>query len=86
MLSTFIYFFCTKEPFHRKENQGQREQCVVAKGAEREWDGLGIWGEEMQTIAFGMDMLFTFKISFQGHSSWLFYVIIKWLITYRVTH
>ena len=23
----------------------------------REWDGLGIWGQQMQTIASGMDKL-----------------------------
>ena len=28
---------------------------VVAKGGGSEWDGLGIWGLKMQTIAFGMD-------------------------------
>ena len=27
----------------------------VAKGEEGEWDGLGIWGSQMQTMAFGMD-------------------------------
>ena len=28
---------------------------VVAKGEGREWEGLGVWGSQMQTIAFGMD-------------------------------
>jgi len=30
-------------------------RLVVAKESEREWDGLGVWGWQMQTIAFGVD-------------------------------
>ena len=29
--------------------------CGCQEGAEREWDGLGVWGQEMQTIIFRMD-------------------------------
>ena len=28
---------------------------VVAKGGRSEWDGLGIWGSQMQITVFGMD-------------------------------
>ena len=27
----------------------------LSRGRGREWDGLGAWGQQMQTIAFGRD-------------------------------
>ena len=32
-----------------------KNRFVVAKGWGREWDGLGIWGQQMGIIAFGVD-------------------------------
>ena len=32
------------------------QRLVVAWGEGREWDGLGAWGQGMQTIAHGMDL------------------------------
>ena len=38
-----------------KKHMDLGNRLVVAKGEGREWDGLGVWGEQMQTVAFGMD-------------------------------
>ena len=42
--------------FYITETDSQREQtcgCQVGRG--REWDGPGVWGQQVQTITFGMD-------------------------------
>ena len=40
----------------QKKNQGHREQtCGCQGGGGREWDGLGVWGSQTQTITFRMD-------------------------------
>ena len=40
----------------QKQTQRYREQTWCCReGGEREWDGLGVWGQQMQTIAFGVD-------------------------------
>ena len=40
----------------KKETHRPREEIVVGKGKERgEWAGLGVWGQQMQTITFRMD-------------------------------
>ena len=31
-------------------------RLVVARARGREWEGLGAWGQRMQTIALGMDL------------------------------
>ena len=38
-----------------KKIMDMENRLVVAKGERREWDGLRIWGKQMQTITFGMD-------------------------------
>ena len=38
-----------------KKIMDMENRFVVAKGKGREWDRLGTWGYQMQTIAFGMD-------------------------------
>ena len=45
----------TNEPICRTETDSQtwRTDLWLPKG--REWDGLGVWGEQMETIAFGVD-------------------------------
>ena len=43
-------------PMKQKQTQGHREQKVVAKGEEDQGrDGLGVWGEQMQTTMYRMD-------------------------------
>ena len=37
-----------------KKVKDMEYRLVVAKGG-GEWDGLGVWGQQMQTIAFGVD-------------------------------
>ena len=40
----------------QKQTQRHREQtCGCLGGGEREWDGLGICGQQLQTFTFGMD-------------------------------
>ena len=49
--------YSTNEPFHRKENHRLGEQtCGCPGGRGREWKGLGVWGQQMQTIVHGMDL------------------------------
>ena len=45
----------TNEPICRTETDSQtwRTDLWLPKGSE--WDGLGVWGEQMETIAFGVD-------------------------------
>ena len=45
----------TNETFHRKEIHGLEEQTCGYQGVGSEWGGLGVWGKQMQTIAFGVD-------------------------------
>ena len=55
---TYIWnlIYDTNKPFHRKETHGFGEQICGCQGAEGgEWDGMAIWGQQMQTIALGMD-------------------------------
>ena len=33
----------------------QRTNVWLPRGSGGEWDGLGVWGYQMQTIVFGMD-------------------------------
>ena len=40
----------------QRQSQGHREQtCGHQGGGGRKWDGWGVWGWQMQTIAFRMD-------------------------------
>ena len=47
----------TNEPIYGKETNSwtQRTDLWLQRGRGREWDGLGVWGYQMQTIAFGVD-------------------------------
>ena len=47
----------TNELIYRKETNSWtwRTHLCLPRGREREWDGLGVWGQQMQTIAFGVD-------------------------------
>ena len=36
----------------KKQTHGHENRLMVAKPA---WDGLGVWGYQMQTIALGID-------------------------------
>ena len=38
----------------KKQIHGLGEQTSGCQG-EREWDGVGIWDQQMQTTAFGVD-------------------------------
>ena len=39
-----------------KQTHGLGEQtCGCQGGRGRGWDGQGVWGQQMQTIAFGLD-------------------------------
>ena len=40
-----------KEHTHRLGEQ----TCGCQEGQGKEWHGLGVWGQQMQTIAFGVD-------------------------------
>ena len=43
-------------PTKQKQTYGHREQIYVCQGGgERKWDGLGVWGWQMQTVTFRMD-------------------------------
>ena len=45
----------TNEPMYQR-NTDLENRLVVAKGkGGRKWDGLAIWGQQMQTIAFRTD-------------------------------
>ena len=40
----------------QKQTHRHREETFSCPGAgEREWDGLGVWGQQMQTIIYIMD-------------------------------
>ena len=40
----------------KKQTHGLGEQtCGCQGGWGGEWDGQGVWGQQMQTIAFGVD-------------------------------
>ena len=40
----------------QKQTHRHRKQIYDGQGGwEREWDGLGFWGQQMQTIPFRMD-------------------------------
>ena len=39
----------------KKQIQEHGDRLLVAKGRERDSDGMGVWGWQMQTIAFGVD-------------------------------
>ena len=41
----------------KKRTHGHGEQTCGwrTRGMGRKWDGLGIWGQQMQTTAFGVD-------------------------------
>ena len=41
------------KPFHRKETNSWRTDLRLPRGSE--WAGQGVWGQLMQTIAFGLD-------------------------------
>ena len=47
----------TNEPFTKqKQTHRHREQtCGYQGGEQREQEGLGVWGQQMQTITFKMD-------------------------------
>ena len=36
------------------DSETQRTDLWMPKGREKEWDGLGVWGQEMRTILFRM--------------------------------
>ena len=46
--------FGTNEPIYKKEmdSQTQRTDCGCQEQGGREWDELGIWGQQIQTITF----------------------------------
>ena len=39
----------------KKQTHGHGEKTWFTRGSRWEWDGLGVWGKWMQTIAFGVD-------------------------------
>ena len=40
----------------KRQTQGHGEQiCGCSEGGGREWDTLRVWGQQMQTIAFGVN-------------------------------
>ena len=39
----------------QKRTPGHGDRLVAVKQEEREWEGLAVWGQQMQTIAFGVD-------------------------------
>ena len=40
----------------QKETHGHEAQtCSCQEGGEGEWDGLGVWGQQMQTITYRMN-------------------------------
>ena len=47
----------TNEPIYRKETNSQtwRTDLWLPRGRRREWNGLGVWGSEMQTMTLTMD-------------------------------
>ena len=47
----------TNEPIYRKETNSwmRRTDSWLPRWRGREWDGLGVWGWQMQTIPFGVD-------------------------------
>ena len=47
----------TNEPFYKTEtdSQTQRTDLWLPTGGEREWDGQGVWGWQMQTVTFERD-------------------------------
>ena len=46
----------TNESIKQKQNQGHTEQTKGCQGGERwESDGIGGWGQQMQTITYRMD-------------------------------
>ena len=49
--------YVTNGPIYRKETHSWtgRIDLWLLRGRGREWEGLGVWGQQMQTIAFGAD-------------------------------
>ena len=47
----------TNEPIYRTEtdSETQRTDCGCQGEEEKEWDGLGVWSQQIQTITFIMD-------------------------------
>ena len=40
----------------QKQTHKHGEQtCGCQEGKEREWDGLGVWGQQMKTLTFRMN-------------------------------
>ena len=54
---TYIWnlIYITNEPLHRKETQTWRTDLWLPRERRRERGGRGVWGSQMQTIAFGVD-------------------------------
>ena len=42
-------------PTKQKQIMDIEDRLVFARVRGREWDGLGVWSQQMQTIAFGVD-------------------------------
>ena len=43
------------KPIYRAEMDSQTWRTDLWLSRGREWDELGVWGQQMQTLAFGMD-------------------------------
>ena len=55
---TYIWnlIYGTNEPIHRKEtNPWTWRTDLWLQWRVRKWDRLGVWGQQMQTITFGVD-------------------------------
>ena len=40
---------------HRQTHRHGEQICGCQGGVGRDWDGLGVWGQQMQTVTFRMD-------------------------------